>query len=463
MKRSIKAKLSSSMSLIVLLTVGIISLLSNYFINKEFTGYITRQQELKAQVLTSSISGQYNSLSRQWNMDNIQAIGMLSLYEGYIIKVYDDQNRTLWDAQAHDMSLCKRIMDDISGRMEIKYPQLEGKFISTNHELMEGDKVIGSVSISYFGPFFLNENEFRFLEGLNTVLISVGAIAIALSILVGYALARRLSNPILSTVEATKQIADGNYEIRLEENTKIKELDKLTGSINHLAGSLLNMEKLRKQLTGDVAHELRTPISILQAHIEAMMEGVWQPTTERLQSCYDETIRIGKLVSDLENLAKIESEVMKLEKIKMNLYELINRTLYSFENELKNKNLEAEVSGPNINIYADQDRITQVLMNLLTNSIKYSREEGTITFETFETETSVGFLIRDQGIGIPEEELPYIFERFYRADKSRNRLTGGSGIGLTIVKSIVEAHGGTVKVESKVNEGSCFTVLLPKK
>lgn len=462
MKRSIRAKLSSTISLIVLLTVAIISFLANFFINQEFTSYITRQQELKSQVIASSISGQYNNLTKQWNMEYIHAIGMFSLYEGYILKVYDAENRSLWDAQAHDMSLCKQIMDDISGRMKIKYPQIEGKFISTSHELLVGDKVIGSVGISYFGPFFLDENEFRFLDALNTILISVGAIAIALSILVGYALAKRISNPILNTVKATKQIADGNYEIRLDEGTNTKELDMLTASINHLAGSLQRMEKLRKQLTGDVAHELRTPISILQAHIEAMLEGVWQPTPDRLQSCYDETVRIGKLVSDLENLAKIEGDNMKLEKTEINLYELINKTIYNFENELKSKNLKARVTGPNITIHADQNRITQVLVNLLSNSIKYSVEEGNITFGTFETESSVGFLIRDHGIGIPREELPFIFERFYRADKSRNRLTGGSGIGLTIVKSIVEAHGGSVMVESIINEGSCFTVLLPK-
>lgn len=462
MNRSIKARLSSIISLIVLLTVVTISLLANYFINKQFTRYVARQQELKIQSINSSIRGQYDVSTQKWNLNDIQTIGMQSLYEGYIIKVYDNHNQILWDAQAHDMRLCNQIMDDISSRMQIKYPKLEGEFKASNHPLMNGDAIIGSVSISYFGPFFLNENDTRFLDSLNTILISVGTVAILSSIVIGNILAKRLSSPILKTVGATKQISDGNYGIRLEKRSNTEELDLLTESINNLASSLQNMERLRKQLTEDVAHELRTPITVLLSHMEAMIEGIWEPTPERLQSCYDETIQIGKLVSDLENLARIENGVRELHKSEINLKELINKIRKNFETELMNKKLKTSVSGPDVTIFADYDRITQVIVNLLTNAIKYSEEYGNIMFEVFEEDSFVGFLIRDHGSGIPEEELPYIFERFYRADKSRNRLTGGTGIGLTIVKSIIETHGGSIIVDSKVKVGSCFTVKLPR-
>ena len=462
MKRSIKSRISSAIFLIVLLTVVILSLLSNYFISKQFTDYISRQMDLKIQVIISSLGEQYNSMKEEWNLDYVQAIGMSSLYEGYIIKVYDDQHHTVWDAQAHDMSLCKVIMEDISERMRIQYPNLNGEFVSTDYDIRKGNVTIGTVSISYFGPFFLNDNELRFLNRLNTILVVIGLIAVAFSILAGHMIARRLSRPILSTVEAAKEIAGGNYGIRLNEESNTKEVDMLTESINHLSINLQNQEKLRKQLTSDVAHELRTPISILQSHMEAMMDGVWQPTPERLQSCYNEAIRIGKLVSDLESLAKIEADNLKLVRTKIKLRELLEEILQSFEKQLDDKELLAEVTGPDITVYADKDRITQVIVNLLSNAIKYSGPGGRITFETVENDAQAGFFIWDQGQGIPGEELAYIFERFYRADKSRNRLTGGSGIGLAIVKAVVEAHGGSISVESKVNKGSCFKVLLPK-
>lgn len=460
--RSLKRQLSLTILIIVFLTIAIISLLANFFINRQFTDYVSSQQKLKTQVITSSISNQYSSFTGQWNMDYIYAIGMNSLYEGYIIKVMDKNNKTLWDAQSHNMSLCNQIMDDISNRMEIKYPQINGKFHAVNYPLSLSGKKIGSVSISYFGPFFLNENEFKFLHSLNTILISIGFLSLAVSAMVGHMLARRISKPILNTVEVTKQISDGNYEVRLKEETNTKELNMLVNSINHLAASLETMEKLRKQLTEDVAHELRTPITILSSYLEAMTEGIWDASAERLQSCYDEVIRVGKLVGDLEKLAKVESENLKLNKQKVDLYELIEKYVQGFRVEIENKRLKVEVEGIAISLMADPDRLSQVIVNLLSNAIKYSPEGSQINVVIFEQDTYAGFYVKDNGIGIPKEELPYIFERFYRADKSRNRATGGSGIGLTIVKSIVEAHGGKVTATSNITEGSKFTVTIPK-
>lgn len=463
MKKTLREQLSLAILVIVLITIAIISVLANYFINKEFTQYVSRQQELKTQIITTSISNQYSTFTGRWNLDYIHAVGMSSLYEGYIIKVYDKDHNMLWDAQSHDMKLCNQIMDEISSRMAIQYPQLNGKFKSTDYPLILNDEDIGMVSISYFGPFFLNENDFKFLHSLNIILITVGLISLAVSAVVGSILAKRISHPILRTVDATKQIADGNYTVRLEENNSAKELNLLVASINHLAESLETLEKLRKQLTEDVAHELRTPITILQSYLEAMTDGVWDPTDERLRSCYDEVVRIGRLVGDLEKLARIESDNLKLEKTKVDLMELVEKTAANFQGEADKKNIKIRIEGASYtNILVDQDRISQVIINLISNAIKYSDKDKVITVKVFDSKDTAGFHVKDSGIGIPAEELPYIFERFYRADKSRNRATGGSGIGLTIVKSIVEAHGGRVTVESRTGEGSRFTVTLPK-
>lgn len=462
MKQSIKARLSATILAIVLITIAIISFLANFFIHKQFMVYIGKQQELKTQIITSSISQQYTTFTDQWNEDYVHAIGMYSLYEGYIIKVYDKNNKVIWDAMSHDMTLCNKIMTDISNRMKVEYPQLEGEFTSKDYPLINNGETIGKVSISYFGPLFLNENDFQFLRAMNLILIIVGLVSLVVSLLVGHTLAKRISRPILRTVEATKQIADGRYEVRLEEGSKIKEMNLLEESINHLAGSLETLDKLRKQLTEDVAHELRTPITILQSYIEAMTDGIWEATPDRLQSCYDEAVRIGNLVGDLEHLSQIESDNLKLNKEKLDLRSLIERVIKSFEGEINKKNLVVSIKGANPKLLADQGRIEQVVVNLLANAVKYTGEGKKIIFELSETKDIAGFSIRDNGIGIPKEELPYIFERFYRADKSRNRATGGSGIGLTIVKSIVEAHGGRVTADSDLNEGSIFTVTLPK-
>lgn len=460
--KSLRAKLSSIILVIVILTIAIISFLSNYFINRQFTNYIIRQQQLKTQIIQSSLSQQYTPSTNKWNIEYIQAVGMLSLYEGYMIKIYDKDNNVLWDAQAHDMNLCNEIMDDISKRMRISYPQLGDELISSDYQLIQDGEVVGLVSISYFGPFFLNENDFQFLSSLNTILISVGFISLVVSLIVVSIMAKRISKPILKTVDVTKQIASGRYEARLEETSDTRELDMLVNSINYMAVSLETMEKLRKRLTEDVAHELRTPIAILQSYIEAMTEGIWDATPERLQSCYEEVIRMGKLVGDLENLAKLEGDNLKLDKQKIDLYSLVEKTVANLDGDISDKNIKVEILGEHIKIFADYDRIRQVVVNLLSNAIKYSNEDCNIIFKMFEKSHFAGFTIQDNGMGIPKEELPYIFERFYRADKSRNRATGGSGIGLTIVKSIIKAHGGQITVESTLGEGSKFTVTLPK-
>lgn len=459
--QSLKAKLTSSIAAVVLLTVAIISLLANILIEKRFAEYVAKQQEKRTHEIAYSLSQLYNRNTDEWNTDSIHSIGMFSLYDGFIIKVRDLNNRVIWDAQAHDMTLCAQVMDSISRRMNIKYPEIEGSFSSTVYHLTQEEDVVGSVSIAYFGPFFFDENDSLFLDSLNTVFVAIGLAALVFSGIIGIFISRRLSRPILETVEATKLISGGRYDVRVEAPGNIRELSLLTQSINQMAKSLETQESLRKQLSADVAHELRTPLTTLQTHIEAMIEGVWQPTAERLQACYDEASRLAKLVYDLENLARTENGILHLKKTEVLLNDAIKHVVSNFEAELKSKNLTVSVTGNNVTVFADKDRIHQVFVNLMSNAVKYSSDGGSIRIGIIDSGEEAKICVEDNGIGIPEDELPYIFERFYRADKSRNRLTGGSGLGLAIVKSIVEAHGGSVLADSHVNRGTIITVTLP--
>lgn len=290
----------------------------------------------------------------------------------------------------------------------------------------------------------------------------IGICSLILSILIGWIRATRISKPILKTVDIAREISAGNYSIGFDDTTKTKELDELILSINHLAKSLKDQEELRKQLTADVSHELRTPLTTVATQLEAMIEGVWEPTQDRLKSCYEEINRITKLVRDLEQLAKAESNNLKLNKTSIKLVDIISSIIRLFEIEIKNKNLNITIDGDLGELIADKDRINQVVRNLLSNAIKYTLDNGHINIKIIDTEKSVIFNVEDDGIGISEKDIPFIFERFYRADKSRNRKTGGAGIGLAIVKSIVSAHGGKIEVESSLDYGSVFKVTLPR-
>ncbi|HWS28528.1 MAG TPA: HAMP domain-containing sensor histidine kinase [Clostridia bacterium] len=225
--------------------------------------------------------------------------------------------------------------------------------------------------------------------------------------------------------------------------------------------ALDKQESLRRRLTADVAHELRTPLTSIGTHLEAMMTGLFEPTPERLQGCYDETVRLGKLVSDLETLARSEND-MKLEKAELDLLHAARETVLTWQAEADKKHIALHVAGESVAVKADKNRIAQVMANLISNAIKYTLENGEVTIFISDNGKRGVITVSDNGIGIPADDLPYVFERFYRVDKSRTRASGGSGIGLAIVKSIVNAHGGKISVSSSLGNGSTFVVELPK-
>lgn len=235
----------------------------------------------------------------------------------------------------------------------------------------------------------------------------------------------------------------------------------ITGSIftHYLNAQYLNslerQENLRKQMTADVAHELRTPLTAVSTHLEMMIDGVWQPSPERLQICYDEIEKLGKMVSDLERLAKLEGKALTLEKSPQDLLALVTA-------EAKGFSADIAVTGENTVVSVDRTRIGQVVSNLISNAIKYGKGDLKIRITVQNSPKCGKIIVEDNGSGIAKSDLPFIFERFYRAEKSRNRSTGGTGLGLTISKNIVESHGGHITVESRLGQGSRFTVVLPK-
>lgn len=459
--KSLRKQLSLSILLTVLMTICLIGLVSNWFMNREFEKYITELGQKRREDIVEELSSQYDGLKRSWRQDYVHAFGMNSLYDGYIIKLYDAGGNVVWDAENHDISLCGQIMDEISARMKEK--GADGGFVAHTYEISQNGKKAGSVSIKYYGPFFMNEADFNFLRVMNTVLLAVGILSGGCSIAVGCLLAGRISRPVTKTAYIAKQIAEGNYSIRFEPGTKIRELYDLGTAINQLSHGLSEQERLRKQMTADVAHELRTPLTALGSHLEAMMEGLWEPTKERLKSCHEEVKRLGTLVADLEQLAKIEGENLNLTISQVDILNIVRTVSVMMNGEILKKGLTLTVTGGTVSVHADKNRLSQVISNLLSNAVKYTPEGGIIEIQVEETGQDGIVKVKDTGIGIPKEELPFIFERFYRTDKSRNRKSGGAGIGLAIVKSIVTAHGGTVTAESEEDKGSCFTVSIPKK
>lgn len=460
--RKLQTQLSAGFALIVLITVFLVSLVSNLCVSRQFEQYIAQQQQSASEDLAAGLELQYDPENGAWNLDYIHGFGMYALKDGYIIKLYDAQGAVVWDAENHDMTLCHQIMEEISLRMADRRPELEGAFVTHQYELRQGQMVIGRVDISYYSPYYFNDNAFRFLDALNTILFAVGALSLLGAILAGMVLARHITAPIAKTTQITRAVSQGNYQIRFVSKSHTQELNELTQAVNQMATTLEAQEDMRKRLVTDVAHELRTPLANVSAHLELMIEGVWSPTPERLQGCYDEIGRISGLVSDLERLQQIESDNLKLERVPVNLYTLAQTAVAGFEAELSSKGLHCLVEGVSAVVPGDEQRLYQVITNLLSNAVKYTEPGGHILLRVEDTPKYGILVVEDDGVGIPETDQALIFERFYRADRSRSRETGGAGIGLAIVKAIVQAHGGTVSAQRRGDRGSLFTISLPK-
>jgi signal transduction histidine kinase len=218
---------------------------------------------------------------------------------------------------------------------------------------------------------------------------------------------------------------------------------------------LREVNRRQRQFNADVAHELRTPLTALRGTIEAMLDGVWLPTTERLRSCTEEIGRLTKLVEDLSLLTDIEWEYVTLRKTDFDLADLLRATSEPFRAAARQKGLALVLDTQSQVVRGDYDRLGQVFANLLSNAIKYT-DTGTVTVGNTGREVTVG----DTGMGIPAEALPQVFDRFFRTDASRARRTGGAGIGLAIAAALVKAHGGSISAESEVEKGSVFRVRL---
>ncbi|HAT4132596.1 HAMP domain-containing protein [Clostridium perfringens] len=443
--------------IVTLLTVAI----SKFYFDKKFGDYIMIKNQNTVQNILMELSEQYSD--NEWNYKNIEKITYNSLDKGIIVALYDKEDKEIMNIEKNSKDKCNRIMNFIKSSMEGKYGSTTSQFEPVYYPLIKSGEKIGEVRVKFYGPIFYMQNELVFLDIVNKIILGIGVLLILASTIMGFIISRSITRPINKLMTKAKYISKGEYDKKIEINTDILEINDLINSINNLSQSIKEQENIRKRLTGDISHELKTPLTNIQSHLEAMIDGVWKPTEERLLSVKEEAERLSSLVSDMQKLNRYDESSIKLKKDNVNISDIICFVIFQFSNLAKSKNIKIEYEKKNINLYCDKDKITQALVNILSNAIRYSNEGSTIFIEERLKDNKVIISIEDQGIGISEEDLKYVFERFYRADKSRTRATGGTGIGLTIVKSIVSSHGGEVKLESKLGEGSKFTIILPKK
>lgn len=275
-------------------------------------------------------------------------------------------------------------------------------------------------------------------------------------------IARRITAPVRELTTAARRMAQGDLNQRVQA-TSSDEIGELGTAFNSMACSLARTDQVRRNLIADVAHELRTPLTSVLGSLEAMRDGVAEPTAEFLDSAYEEGLLLKRLVNDLQELSLAEAGQVQLDSQRMALSEVVEGAVHAVAEESKAKGITLSTAvPPDLWVDADASRIGQVLRNLLTNALAYTPAGGHIDISAHASGEKVEVEVTDTGVGIAAEDLPLVFERFYRADKSRTRATGGAGLGLAIAKQWVEAHGGTIRVESQLGRGATFTFTLPR-
>ena len=463
MKISLMKKLSLGFLIAVLGSIALASFISNYTVGKEFKKYLVDEHKTKVdnavKIIDDLYSGKQNLPSI--NTDEIQRYAQLQeLY----IEVKDSNSNTIYSSGNSHLQRSTTMGNMMGGMMKNFSGMNIGEYTENKYSLLSNSENIGTIIIGYFGTSYLSSASVTFISTLNHSFMLSAAAALIFGLIISIIISKQLSKPLIKITETANKMRAGNLEVRALVSSNTKEIDELSNSINYLAETLSSQEMLRKRLTSDMAHELRTPLTTLKTHVEAFIDGVWKPTTERFEAFYEEIERLTKMVDSLRNLAKLEQTNISLNKSEVNLSNELEKIIDNFKPLYIKENYELTTSiTPDILAMTDKDKFKQIINNLLWNSYKYLKPNGNAHIILKKEKQNVILKVIDNGIGIPEKDLPFIFERFYRSDLSRNKNTGGYGIGLTITKAFVEAHGGWIYVESVENEGSAFTIELPAK
>jgi signal transduction histidine kinase len=417
------------------------------------------QREQVAKNAVAAIQGQLDKTS----LDDIHytELGYAMLHEGLMLSIWDDQGGQVYCIHCNDVKACDDMLYSMQCTTALRDSNYVGAYTEMEYPLEVNGKQVGSVHFGYSGPYYYTAEDVAFIGRLDSVFLYAGLFCALLAAGLGYLMARSIVRPIQTIKDHTRRIGEGDYAPASAQRPYARELTELAQSVELLSRTLESQQKARERTVRDYAHELRTPLSILQANLEAFADGVWEPTPARLESCYEEIQRLNRMLSRLEELAQLYAPGQAPIFTQVDMERLIEDCLEHFKPVCQEKGISLTSSLSQVELMGDNDKLRQVLLNLLSNAVQYTSQGGTLSVSLEKEDDKAVIQVRDTGIGIAPEDLPFIFDYLFRADPSRSRHTGGSGIGLSIVQKIVWEHGGEVTVQSQPGEGSVFTVKLP--
>lgn len=391
----------------------------------------------------------------------VEAGGSWEGVGGWVESMHQDPEGRLWESVTIADESGRILVDPRGGRV--------GEML-TEKELRKGTPIevegrrVGTVVVSR--PLYLLPS----LLVLNPLVLAGLAVGLT-ALLVGAIVSRHITAPIADIIEAAEALASGDMGARVNvRGNRHDEVSMLARTFNEMADSLQKqaqdlqrVDEMRRNLTADIAHELRTPLTIMQGQLEGIQDGVYDPTPEQVESILEETRLLSRLVDDLHLLALAETGQLVMERGEVEVCGLLADAARSFRSQAQERGIAIEMHCPEglPAVYVDPHRIQQVLGNLLGNALRYTPPGGTITLAAVPSEGQITVRVSDTGTGIPPEDLPYIFDRFWKEERSRRRTGGGAGLGLAIARQLVEAHGGSIHAESGEGQGTSVSFTLP--
>ena len=444
MFHSLRFRLLVTVILIVVAALGLMTFFGLFVTSQMFTRYQEQQGVLWFRHFGESLAQHYDRAGSWTGVEpRVDSIGEIT---GKRVVLVDEEGRVVADSEG--MMVGKRVGP--------AWPPPAAR-------VMHDGMPVGSI---YTNPVPRPMRHTRaatpFMSSVNRTVLWIGAGAGLVAILLILGLSRRILAPVEALTAAVRRMEAGDLSQRVEVSTQ-DEIGELGQAFNSMTARLARLEELRRNMVSDVAHELRTPLTNIRGYLEALQDKVIAPEREVIDSLHEEAMLLNRLVDDLQELALAEAGQLHLERGPADLSPVMERAAAALRPQLEAAGIDLRVDLPEhlVVVDIDPERVGQILRNLLANAVTHTGQGGTITITAEPVRDWVRVSVRDTGEGIAEVDLPYIFERFYRADKSRSRATGGAGLGLAIAKYLVEAHGGEIAVESEVGAGSTFTFTLP--
>lgn len=428
---------------------------TRHYMNEMEDRLISQSKLVAKEYVRAYLTGSFENLENQLQaLTNFTETSVIFINRnGVVVKASSDIKEE-WIGQA--ISNKEIINGVLSGNIVTVEGRLGGMFDET--VLMVGYPIRVGKMAGIFMCTSMPEIE-RSLQGMYQTGLSSLLIVMAVGILLVYYFSRRITRPLLSLHEASKIIAAGDFNYRVDIQSD-DEVGQLAQSFNLMAESLNNYENVRREFIANVSHDLRSPLTSMQGFLNAMLDGTVPPEKQNhyLQIVLDETKRLSKLTNDIVDLSRAQASAVTLENSRFDINSLIRSNILRLESRLNDKKLSvnAAFEQQETYVWADRDKIDRVLYNLLDNAIKFSPEEFTIEVETTLQDKKVLIQIRDHGVGISKEEQKYIFDRFYKVDASRGKDKAGSGLGLSIVREFLLAHGESISVKSQPGKGTEF-------